>query len=535
MKIRQTAVRPDEERDTLRRPLQYLNVLRLLLALLAVVVVFSTAVDELNPAYKLYLARAAALIYLLAALAFLGDWYRDSADMRQLASQSLATDLIIIAVLMHCFGGLASGLGILLVLVVGISALLLPLRTALFFASLVTLLLIGDALFVQQGRLELSARTMQAGLYGIAIFFTAAGCSWLGRLGWEYRVLAERRSVDLANLEQVNELIIRRMRTGVLVVDEKHWIRKFNESAWALLGNPDVTERRLDVIAPALAERLEQWRETGRHEDEGLLVHAAGKAVVPRFLSLPGARVSGTLIFLEDTAVVTRRARELAQASLARLSASIAHEIRNPLSAMSHAAQLMDESENLDDQDRRLVDIIQNHGARMNDIVENVLLLSRRERARPEHIEIAAWVRNLASDFRRQHELLPGRLKLDLPEGGGDMHVLVDDGHLRQVVWNLMENALRHAGSDDKPACITLRAVPMRENREIALDIMDDGPGIPPEKHARIFEPFFTTHREGSGLGLYLARQLCEANQAPLEYVQVPDCGACFRILLPRP
>lgn len=535
VQTRPAAARSDDERDTLRRSLQYLNVLRLLLALLAVVVVFSTALIDLSPAYKPYLARAAALIYLLAALAFLGNWYRDTADVHQLAAQSLATDLVIIVVLMHCFGGLASGLGVLLVFVVGISALLLPLRSALFFSSLVTLLLIGEAFFVQQGRLELSARTMQAGLYGIAIFFTAAGCSWLGRWGREYRLLAERRSVDLANLEQVNELIIRRMRTGVLVVDEKQQIRKFNESAWTLLGNPNVTERRLDVIAPALGERLERWRGTGRQEDEGLLIQAAGKAVVPQFLPLPGARLDGTLIFLEDTAVVSRRARDLAQASLARLSASIAHEIRNPLGAMSHAAQLLDESENLNEQDRRLLDIIQNHARRMNDIVENVLLLSRRERARPEHLDIASWIRNLAGDFRRQHELLPGRLKLEIPADNNDMRVLVDDGHLRQVAWNLMENALRHAGGDDKPATLTLRAVAIRENGGIALDIMDDGPGIPPEKRARIFEPFFTTHREGSGLGLYLARQLCEANQAPLEYVQVPDYGACFRILLPRP
>lgn len=535
IETRSTAANGADEIAVIRRALGYLNAFRLFIALVAVVILFSPAIGELTPAYRLFLARAAALTYLLAALAFWGLQYRDTTDMRQLAAQSLATDLIIITVIMHCFGGLASGLGILLIFVIGIGALLLPLRTALLFAALTTLAIIAEALFVQSGGLELSARSVQAGLYGIAIFFTAAGCAYLGRWGRDYRLLAERRSVDLANLEQVNELIIHRMRTGVLVVSASNRIIRFNESAWHLLGSPPAAERRLEAIAPALAERLVRWRETGDQEDEGLLVQSTQEAVVPRFLPLPGAQRGGTLIFLEDTAVIHRRARDLAQASLARLSASIAHEIRNPLGAMSHAAQLLNESERLDDQDRRLLDIIQKHATRMNDIVENVLLLSRRERARPEHINLASWLRNLSGDFRRQHDLEHHRLRLDLPIGAGDLRVLIDDGHMHQVVWNLMENALRHASGDDHPAQITLRVSPIRDHHEIALDILDDGPGIPPEKRAQIFEPFFTTHREGSGLGLYLARQLCEANQAPLEYVQVPDYGACFRILLPRP
>ena len=115
------------------------------------------------------------------------------------------------------------------------------------------------------------------------------------------------------------------------------------------------------------------------------------------------------------------------------------------------------------------------------------------------------------------------------------MMVMIDPGQLTQAVWNLMDNSLKHAGSGDRRPVITIRISPIRGNREVALDVIDDGPGIPMEKRAQVFEPFFTTHNQGSGLGLYLSRQLCDANQAPLEYVQIPNSGACFRILLRRP
>jgi two-component system sensor histidine kinase PilS (NtrC family) len=230
--------------------------------------------------------------------------------------------------------------------------------------------------------------------------------------------------------------------------------------------------------------------------------------------------------------VVSRRARDLAQASLARLSASIAHEIRNPLGALSHASQLLGESDDLSRQDKRLIEIIRDHTSRMNDIVENVLRLSRRERAQIEQVDISRWLRTLAREFRAEHGLPEARLRLEAPRN--EIQVLMDPGQLEQAVTNLMDNALRHAGSDKHQPTITLRLSPIRGHRELALDIIDDGPGIAMEKRSRIFEPFFSTHKQGSGLGLFLARQLCDANQAPLEYVQIPNSGACFRILIRR-
>lgn len=516
----------------IRRSLNYLAVFRVGLATVILVIAFSSLGQELSPEYKSFLARACSLTYLMAALSFAWLQWRPIAPPDELARFSLATDIVILLLVLHCFGGMDTGLAILLIFSVGIAGLLLPLKTALFFASLITLGLLGDASLAAAGG-DANGMVLQAALYGIASFITALGCWLLGRWGREYQLLAERRGLDLADLEQVNELIIRRMRSGVLVVDQSLQVRQMNESAWYLLGNPPVSERRLKVIAPALVERMQRWEKTDRTEDEGLLLKSTQAAVVPHFVKLPGVLDEATLIFLEDTSVVSRRARDLAQSSLARLSASIAHEIRNPLGALSHAAQLLRESDELPKQDRRLIEIIRNHSVRMNDIVENVLKLSRRERARPEQINIVGWVQNLGKEFRQHHKLPDSRVRVEAPKAG--IMVLIDPSQLAQAVWNLMENALKHAGSENHQPSITLRLSPIRGQREIALDVIDDGPGIPLEKRSEVFEPFFTTHKQGSGLGLYLTRQLCDANQAPLEYVQIPNAGACFRILVRRP
>ena len=516
----------------IRRALHYLNGFRLLVAPTLAVLVFSPLIDTLPPGYKSFLAQAAALTYTAAALVFLVQHLRGKVLPSELASFSLATDLLLVGIILHCFGGLDSGLAILLLFSIGIAGLLLPLRTTLLFAALVTIGLIVDTLLATGGQFT-GAPGIQAALYGIAAFVIALGSALLGNWGRSYQLLAERRGNDLANLERVNELIIRRMRSGVIVVDENDQIRQMNESAQYLLGNPPVRERQLKVAAPAIYERLNQWRVSGKTSDEGLLLQATQEAVVPRMMDMPGLDRPATLIFLEDTAVVSRRARDLAQESLARLSASIAHEIRNPLGALSHAAQLLDESEKLPAMDRKLVRMILDHSARMNDIVESVLKLSRRERARIEPVNLVSWVRSIARDFREYHNIPEANLKLELPSAS--IIVLIDPGLLVQAVWNLLDNSLRHARRDDQPPVITIRISPIRGHREVALDIIDDGPGIAQEKRSQVFEPFFTTHKTGSGLGLYLAQQLCDANQAPLEYVQIPNAGACFRILLSRP
>ncbi len=513
------------------RALFYLNGFRLLVAPALIFIVFGPLNESLTDTYRILLAQAAALTYAGASVLFVLPRIRRKTTPQELASFSLATDLLLVGAVLHCFGGLESGLVILLLFYVGIAGLLLPTQTTLMFASLVAIGLLVDTWMANGGNFVGSAGA-QAALFGAASFAIALSATMLGNWGRKYQLLAERRGSDLANLERVNELIIHRMRSGVMVVDESGEIRQMNESAQYLLGNPPASERTLKVVAPPLHERLERWKTTGEASDEGLLMQSTQVAIAPRMMDMPGLSRPATLIFLEDTSVVSRRARDLAQASLARLSASIAHEIRNPLGALSHAAQLLRESEDLPPTDQKLIRMMLDHSARMNDIVESVLKLSRRERAQVEQVNLISWVRGIAREFGAFHGLEKQSLQLQLPSAS--IIVMIDPGQLHQAVWNLLENSIKHASIGEQRPVITVRISPIRGQREAALDIVDNGPGIPLEKRSQVFEPFFTTHNQGSGLGLYLAKQLCDANQAPLEYVEIPSAGACFRILLRR-
>jgi two-component system sensor histidine kinase PilS (NtrC family) len=238
-------------------------------------------------------------------------------------------------------------------------------------------------------------------------------------------------------------------------------------------------------------------------------------------------------MFLDDSSLVSRRAEELTLTTLGRLSASIAHEIRNPLAAIHHAGQLLEESPEIPEADQQLVNIIVNHCVRMNDIVENVLALSRRERSRPESIELSMWLSRFADEFRSNQ--FNSQHNVALVTGGRLLYALADPRQLHQVVSALIQNALTYGRLPDQSAQVKLTVRTLEAGGPPVIEVMDRGPGVPASVAASIFEPFFTTSEFGSGLGLYIARQLCEANQATLDYVSLAGGGSCFRITLARP
>jgi two-component system sensor histidine kinase PilS (NtrC family) len=252
--------------------------------------------------------------------------------------------------------------------------------------------------------------------------------------------------------------------------------------------------------------------------------------VVPKFVSLPGDREIKTLIFLEDNDVVAQRAIEMSANSLAKLSGSIAHEIRNPLAAVSHAAQLLGEAENIPDGEARLVTIIENQARRMNGIVENILQLSRREKSRPELFELNEWLSGLRDEFGSAMPSLDVRFTAGAEKH--DVMVMFDRSQLHQALWKLMENASEHAGREDVPGRVILRLDHTPNTGHCVISVEDNGPGIPEERIGHIFEPFYTTRQQGSGLGLYVARQLCEANQAELTVDSIAEHGTRFHLRL---
>ncbi|MDX1459882.1 MAG: ATP-binding protein, partial [Xanthomonadales bacterium] len=342
--------------------------------------------------------------------------------------------------------------------------------------------------------------------------------------------IAEKQQRTLTRLEQVNEMIIRRMRSGVLAVSDEAEIQMMNESAWFLLGSPPALERELSEISPELFEAMKKWRRQPSAEPESVTLMASQAEVVPKFVALPGTRDIRVLIFLEDNDVVAQRALELSANSLAKLSGSIAHEIRNPLAAVSHAAQLLAESDRIPEDDRRLLDIIQKQSRRMNGIVENILQLSRREKSRPELFEVRDWLADVADEFRESTNRDDVRIRFVADED--PLWVMFDRSQLHQALWKLLDNATEHAGREDREPEVVVRLSRREDAGYAVISIEDNGPGIPEDRISNIFEPFYTTRQQGSGLGLYVARQLCEANQAALTVDSSAQQGTRFHLRL---
>ncbi|MDF3980697.1 ATP-binding protein [Luteibacter sp. PPL201] len=478
-------------------------------------------------------ARLLGMAYLLAALVMVARTRQSQHRPVLVVCAGLVLDIVaalFALVLMH---DVRMGISMMLAVNIATGALLLPLRLSMFFAALATLGMLGHSFFDLTETPGSSDRELvEYGLFGAAYFACASLCYVLGRNIRASEALAEQRGLDLANLSQVNELIIRRMKTGVLLVDESNRIHQLNESAWMLMGNPSADQRDLGTLAPELSRRLYHWRTSGKLDESATMLADGTPEVVPRFSRLAPNDDSHVLIFLDDTSLVSRRAEELTLSSLGRLSASIAHEIRNPLAAIRYSAQLLAESTDMNDADLRMVEIINNHCSRLNEIIENILQLSRRERSRPETLDLSRWVHHFVTEYKQGNDL--GADVLRAVSGGEPVVAVADPQHLQQVIWNLVQNALRYGRLPGEPARVMLVARHSEAGVPI-VEVIDRGPGIPPKVAAQIFEPFFTTHEYGTGLGLYLARQMSEANQAALEYVRVAGGGSCFRVSLTPP
>jgi two-component system sensor histidine kinase PilS (NtrC family) len=215
-------------------------------------------------------------------------------------------------------------------------------------------------------------------------------------------------------------------------------------------------------------------------------------------------------------------------AAMGRLTASIAHEVRNPLSAINQAAQLLEEDGAVAPEGQRLLTMIRNNAKRIDRIVGEVLQLNRRDRQQPETISIGEFMRSLTDEIVQAENMPAAGVSIQIPD---DLLVIFDRGHLNQIFWNLVRNAWQHCQKKDGSIRIVARAGYMGD--AVICELNDDGPGIPAELRGQIFEPFFTTRPGGTGLGLYIARELADANGGTLELLPKGP-GAHFRMTIKR-
>jgi two-component system sensor histidine kinase PilS (NtrC family) len=441
-------------------------------------------------------------------------------------------DIVLIILLMHASQGIESGLGLLLLVSIAGGSLLLGKRLTIFYASLATVgVLIEHSWGLIRGA-DLATAELQfprVGLLGIGLFVTALLTYTLANRLRATEALAQRQETDLANLANVNELIIQRMQSGVLACDPKGYIRMINKTARTFLGisRSEITKLLLSEVVPELHVQLNQWVANPRQRSRKLLRTHSGYVLLPRFILLgEHPDIYGILIFLEDTAILKQQAQQLKMAALARLTASIAHEIRNPLGAISNASQLLNESADQLGNDGRLVEIILEQSRRMNVIVENITQLGRRDRVNPIRMPVFPWLHDFANQYAETITIPKEALAVYCAE---NLMICIDPDQLHQVVTNLCQNALRHSPPYTDSLLIKFYASADGDGRPF-LDVIDWGIGISSDIVDNIFEPFFTTTPKGTGLGLYIARELCEGNGATLEYHPGKGGGCRFRV-----
>jgi two-component system, NtrC family, sensor histidine kinase PilS len=525
--------------DLAWRVLGLLNLYRVLVPLVLVSIQLRAGGQWAPAAVRPGLFLSACIAYFTAAVLLIIARRLEWASLRIVALVNASVDSAAIALILYASGGIASGLGILLVLPVAALAVLADHRDAFLIAAVAALGVLVQQVFVALADNTPTTDYTAAGALGAVLFGIALSLWPVANRLRESEALVRRQEVDLANLAQLSQYIVQHLRESILVIDSHDRIRLINESAAQILGDekayPDVL---IGEAAPQLLYLLETWRQNAGHTgvlpgtDPTFVSADGGHLIRAHFTPLGAANPTPVIVFLEDTSVLAERVQQSKLAALGRLSASIAHEIRNPVGAMSHAGQLLAESPNVSAEDRRLTEIIRTNADRVSGIINNVLRLSKREEAHVERLSLQTWCEEFHDEFCETMQWPRERLRA----GGAtsDIEIRADPSQLRQIVWNLCENALKHGVQESPEQVVEIRYGRMNPTLRPFLEIADRGPGVAPENVERIFEPFFSGGR-GTGLGLFLARELAQTNGATLLYEARQGGGSIFRLVFADP
>lgn len=504
------------------------NQYRVVVSLILVALIFVSSRNTFGLQYRfpvLYESTAVSYLGLNLFIAFV--MVAGFNPRQRHVTLSILLDIFVLHLLLFFSSGIGSGLANLVIISVAAGNILVPSRIGIFYAALATLgslgLVVWGTLIFQDG----ADAMVRAGFLGLLYFSVAFLLQHVTRRLILSETLAQQRGRSLAELQRLNHQIIQRMRTGIVVSDTFGHIRMANLAAAELLSGRANDPAHGKQLPQPLKQRLERWLRDPLQRTEPFQAAPEAPVVQANFTRLSREQGEQILIFLEDTSKIAQQAQQLKLASLGRLTAGIAHEIRNPLGAISHAAQLLAESPDLEPGDRKMTDIIQRHSGRVNGIIENVLQLSRRREAEAELFDLNTWIRGFVDDYQSQMTQSP---ELILALSQESALARFDQSQLEQVLTNLCENGLRYSFANTGHARLWLTVGMSPDGERAYIDIEDEGKGVSAEQRATIFEPFYTTEKTGTGLGLYLARELCEANQAQLSLVTGTKSGCCFRI-----
>lgn len=511
--------------EALWRTLYFFNIYRLILGGV-LVFLFGMHRDllQLEPHNQALFYHTAIAYAVSVLVSLLGIKLRKPGFSLQLAAQ-VGIDIACVAVLTYASGGVQSGLGILLMVSLAAAGMISRGRITLFFAATASITMLLEHFYAVLTTDADMMQYFQVGLLSTAYFAVAWSAHTLAKYAVASERLASLRGAELASMAEANRLVIQGLQDGVMVVDESGAIRQYNPSAERLLACDlsNKTGTNLQQCAPQLAEMFSVWRSDSASLSEGLRLPSPDRLVRVRFLPVQQENFGGALLILEDMQRIQAQARQIKLAALGRLTANIAHEIRNPLSAISYAVELFREEKEGPAQDR-LVSIIIENTRRLNSIVQDVMQLNRRDRAQPEHLNLRDELNKFVRDICEAEHAPLATFALETRPG---CDIVFDRGHFNQILWNLCSNAMRYCSRQTESVKLVAGKT---ADGVVHLDVSDDGPGVSPAMEQQLFEPFFTTESSGTGLGLYIARELCEANGALLEYARAPEGRAGFRI-----
>ncbi len=431
---------------------------------------------------------------------------------KKLTTLQFMLDILVLTLIMAVSGGFRSGMPLLMMMYLAAAGVVSEGRIGLFLAALATLAVLAENLWrmiVDAGSLEF----FQVGLTCAGFFAIAFTSHLLASRARRSEALAQERGKALGQQRAINELIIEDMNDGVVVVASDGTIRQANPSASELLGvvlNPGLRFEQVDRKFARLRQLI------GESEGKVLPLGADQRELRCRVV-LAGQRdewgddARDAIVYLTDQDEVRRQAQQLKLAALGRLVTSLAHEIRNPLSAIQQASDLLVDERDADKRDR-LVGMIDRNGKRIERLVRDVLAAGRQS-AYPETLALGVFVADIIDELCLP---TPAQAAIFTMVIDQQHTIAFDRAHLHQVLGNLLTNARRHATG--KPGSISIHSQQESSNT-VSLHVIDDGDGIADIQQTHLFEPFLSNDPQGIGLGLYIARELAEINGAQLGFV----------------
>ena len=525
---------------------------RFIVSLFFMLMVYITVRTDGSPSLPSFLQQTVLSFYVLLSLILLGLFYTVGKHIRRQLAFGLALDVIILSLLLYTSGAPDLQLTMLYMVVVAASFMLLHGSQALIITLLAIIFVIYQQFFYAIAN-SMSLANLGSALLMSASFLAVGGLSWsISQRLVQLEKVAVRHAKEVERLNSINQEVISQMVNGVIVIDDKQVVLA-NLAAYQLLSIPSRHDNQSKPVAAfeqQLGQQHLQLFNACLSVAAGLtrtfiyeLPAVANSSIIGKLrVDIIPLKDDSKLIILEDLRREQASAQQLKLASLGQLTASIAHEIRNPLAAISQASQLLIEDviESEMDNDNALSPFANNdinsqmtgnhelykmifsQTKRVNRIIEDVLKLSRQQTANQQTIILADWMPVFLDNYFKGHDVFLH--VLTQPTISFDIH------QLEQVLINLINNGLRYSSYAHPHAFVEIEIY--CADNDVIIDVLDGGTGVNADDLSALFNPFFTTEQSGTGLGLYLSQAFCEANQARLLYVPEHQ-KTCFRLIFP--